>query len=183
MGDDVIVGYVGRLSQEKGLAWLFHAFSAAELPNTRLYVFGSGPDAASLRTLAAELDIPVVFFGSVSPDRVPAVMASIDALVVPSLTTPGWAEQFGRVVVEGMFARTPVISSDSGSLAEVVGEGGIIVPELDVPRLAEALTRIVSDPAERRTIGDAGLKWAQGRFSPDELSAAFARFWADILST
>ncbi|NIA25560.1 MAG: glycosyltransferase [Gammaproteobacteria bacterium] len=182
MKDEVAVGYVGRLMPAKGLDWLFHSFSAAGLPNARLHIFGSGPQEASLRALASELHLPVVFQGPVPPDRIPAVMAGLDLLAVPSLTTPGWTEQFGRVVIEAMLAGTPVIASDSGSLPEVVGKGGIVVRELDVASLAEALTCLVEDPGERREKGEAARNWVEERFTPDVLAGMFARFWTAVAS-
>ena len=54
--------------------------------------------------------------------------SSLDVLVVPSLPTPGWEEQFGRVVVEAMAVGVPVVSTTSWSLPEVVGDAGVLVP-------------------------------------------------------
>lgn len=58
-------------------------------------------------------------------------MAALEVLVLPSLTVHDWAEQFGRVIVEAMFAGTAVIASSSGSIPEVVADAGILVPEAD----------------------------------------------------
>jgi glycosyltransferase involved in cell wall biosynthesis len=71
---------------------------------------------------------------------------------VPSLETPGWIEQFGRVAVEAMAAGTPVVASDSGSLAEVVGDAGILVPPGNPAALAAALARLAESPGERNRL-------------------------------
>ena len=62
-----------------------------------------------------------------------------DVVVVPSLETPSWVEQFGRVAVEAMASGVVVVASRSGSLPEVVGEAGVLVPPGDVGALADAL--------------------------------------------
>ena len=53
----------------------------------------------------------------------------IDLLALPSLTTPRWAEQFGRVLVEAMARGVPVVGSSSGAIPEVIGDAGLIVPK------------------------------------------------------
>ncbi len=78
-------------------------------------------------------------------------------LAVPSLTTPGWVEQFGRVVVEAMACGVPVVASDSGSLPDLVQGVGLLVPEGDPSALAEALVRVGRDPELAQRLRDAGL--------------------------
>ena len=60
-------------------------------------------------------------------------------LAVPSLPTPSWTEQFGRVAIEAMACGVPVVSSDAGALPAVVGGAGIVVPAGDAGALAAAL--------------------------------------------
>lgn len=181
-GSEVIVGYVGRLASEKGVEWLFESMAAADIPNASVALFGNGDEEKALKHRAAELGVSALFKGSVSPDDIPAVMAAIDILVVPSLTRPEWAEQFGRVVVEGMLAGTPVISSDSGSLPEVVGDGGTVVPEKDVQALAQVLLTLGSSAESRSQEGQKARNWAESRFGPEALARQYVRFWTDIHS-
>ncbi len=80
--------------------------------------------------MAEGLGVDVDWSGLCAPGDVPAYLASIDVLVVPrSRTLEHVVEQFGRVVVEAMWAGTPVVVSDSGALPEVVGRFGVIVHE------------------------------------------------------
>ena len=74
-------------------------------------------------------------------------------LVVPSIETPSWIEQFGRVALEAMASGVTVVASNSGALPEVLGGAGVLVPPDDVAALAEALTRLRDDPAERARLG------------------------------
>src|SRR5699024_8858578 len=63
----------------------------------------------------------------------------LDVLVVPSLPTPGWVEQFGRVAVEAMASGVPVIASRSGALPDVVSGAGLLVEPADAQALRQAL--------------------------------------------
>jgi glycosyltransferase involved in cell wall biosynthesis len=86
----------------------------------------------------------------------PALMRSFDAVLLPSLTLPGWKEQFGRVLVEAMASGVPVVGSDSGEIPRVTGKGGVIVPEGDEDALAGALFRLYSDAGLRADLGKRG---------------------------
>jgi len=100
--------------------------------------------------------------------------------VVPSLVRPGWAEQFGRVVCEAMLVGVPVIASDSGSLAAVVGDGGIIVPELDHEALRHALVSLIVDSEVRRKQGEAGRAWAVEQLGPQAAARRLVELWRAV---
>ncbi len=181
LSDKSVVGFVGRLVPEKGLGWLIEALAQTGLPDTLLLVVGSGPLQGHYEQLAGELGLDARFLGGINPERIPAIMASCDILVVPSLTTDAWAEQFGRVVMEAMFAGTTVVSSDSGSLPEVVGEAGIVVPEDDRPALTEALSTLIRDQDLRRKLGKEGQRTSLESFGPAPLAQRILAFWHEAL--
>ena len=91
-------------------------------------------------------------------------------VAVPSLETPSWIEQFGRVAVEAMASGVAVVASDSGSLPEVVAEAGILVPPDDVGALAAALGRLRDRPGERARLAGAGRRRA-ARYGWDQVAA------------
>src|SRR5207245_2798836 len=99
--------------------------------------------------------------GYVHQRDLPSLYREFDVLAVPSLTTPTWIEQFGRVAVEAMATGIPVVASDSGSLPEVIGDGGLLVPPGDPRALAAALDRLAGDPAERARLGKAARSRAE----------------------
>ncbi|WP_447925823.1 glycosyltransferase [Georgenia muralis] len=138
-GPGVRVGYVGRLAPHKGVDVLLDAVVGD--PRLALRVAGEGPDLESLRVRAEAAGRPVELVGSLGADDLPEFYRSLDVLAVPSLDTPGWREQFGRVAVEAMACGTPVVASDSGALPDVVGEAGLLVPPGDAAALREALLR------------------------------------------
>ncbi|RZS63462.1 glycosyltransferase involved in cell wall biosynthesis [Agromyces ramosus] len=135
----VTVGFVGRLVPEKGADILIDA--VARDPHLRARIVGGGPAGPALRARADELDIAdrVEFMGPIEPDDIADFYHSLDVLAVPSLPTPTWTEQFGRVAVEAMASGVPVVSSDAGALPAVVGGAGIVVPAGDAGALALGL--------------------------------------------
>ncbi|MFB9731734.1 glycosyltransferase [Ornithinimicrobium kibberense] len=156
----VQVGYVGRLAPHKGVDVLFDAVAAH--PELELTVVGAGPQEDELRQRGDEpgLRKRVHFAGTATQEELPGLLQQMDVLAVPSLTTPGWVEQFGRVVVEAMAAGVPVVSSDSGALPDVVGEAGLVVPEGDPAALGEALLRVGREPGLWERLRQAGLERA-----------------------
>lgn len=152
--DTIVVGFLGRLVPEKGLLVLLDA--VARDPRLRLRIGGSGPLGAELaeRGEAATLAGRIELVGAVDPDDVVAFYRTLDVLAVPSLPTPEWTEQFGRVAVEAMACGVPVVSSDAGALPDVVGGAGIVVPAGDAVALAAALAEAGgSRSAELRASG------------------------------
>ncbi|OLT21854.1 group 1 glycosyl transferase [Ornithinimicrobium sp. CNJ-824] len=157
----VQVGYVGRLAPHKGVDVLLDAVAAH--PELELTVVGAGPQEEELRQRPDEpgLSERVRFAGAATQEELPGLLQGMDVLAVPSLTTPGWVEQFGRVVVEAMAAGVPVVASDSGALPDVVGEAGLLVPEGDPAALGEALLRVGREPGLWERLHQAGLERAQ----------------------
>lgn len=164
------VGFLGRLVPLKGADLLVAAAREAGVP--RVVIGGDGPERSRLEAPSVDLR------GTVPHDRVPGFLHELDVLAVPSRSTPGGAEQFGRVVVEAMWAGTPVLASDSGALPEVVGDGGVVVRENDVAALAAAL-RDLADPARRDALRVAGLARAEA-YHPAVLADRITGLWTTV---
>lgn len=164
-----VVGYVGRFVPEKGLAvWAdaLERLHEARVPLRALFV-GAGPaetdlrarlDALRARDRARDRDrrrkpaqpsIEARVAPPVPHHEVPDWMAALDLLVVPSLTTPAWREQFGRVLVEAMAAGVPVVASDSGEIPRVLADTAPVVPENDPEALALAVAERLESPDRR----------------------------------
>jgi glycosyltransferase involved in cell wall biosynthesis/GT2 family glycosyltransferase len=135
----IVVGFAGRFVPEKGIGVLLDALGHDD--RLRAHIAGAGPMEAELRAVATERGIAdrVEFVGPVAPDEIVDFYRSLDVLAVPSLPTPTWTEQFGRVAIEAMACGVPVVSSDAGALPAVVGGAGIVVPVGDAAALAAAL--------------------------------------------
>ena len=156
-----VAGYVGRLVEEKGVTDLLDAAARCGDAVSAAFV-GDGPMRPELERRATSLGLPVGDAARLRllPARpaaeLPVVMNALDALVLPSRTTPRWREQFGRVIIEAHACGVPVVGSSSGAIPEVVGDGGLTFPEADPAALADALLSLRSDPRPINGDGRAG---------------------------
>jgi glycosyltransferase involved in cell wall biosynthesis len=155
------VGFVGRLIPHKGVDVLLDA--VAHDDRMRVEIFGAGPELEALTGSAARLGIAgrVTFHGHVEEEAIPGTYRCFDVLAVPSLPTPGWVEQFGRVVVESQASGIPVVASASGALPDVVGERGLLVPAADPEALHAALSRFLDEPGLWEGLRAAGIAGAE----------------------
>ncbi|MBP7460532.1 MAG: glycosyltransferase family 4 protein [Candidatus Delongbacteria bacterium] len=138
-------GFIGRLIPEKGLEWLLKTLQRADFPFV-LDIVGYGPEREKLQQLRFNEGQIVNWKGHVPHDSLPEVTAEWDFLVIPSISTSRWKEQFGRVIIEALALEIPVLGSDCGSIPEVTGPCGRIVPENNESALLDALKRWNQSP-------------------------------------
>lgn len=179
------VGFLGRLVPEKGADVAVRAFAlAGDGLDARLEVVGAGPQEQELRELAGRLGVGarVAFPGALSQERALERIRGYDALLVPSLSTPRWKEQFGRVAAQALAAGTPVVASDSGSLPEVLGGCGELAREGDAEDLADKLGRLLRDPARRAQLAARGRRRAVEELSWERVADGFDRMYRQVLA-
>ena len=123
----------------------------------------------------------VTLLGALQRHAMDRFWHSIDVLALPSLTTPRWAEQFGRVLVEAMARGVPVVGSSSGAIPEVIGDAGLIFPEGDAPALAAAIDRIRDSADLRASLIARGLARAQRCYSQDVIMNQIVAFYGQVL--
>src|SRR5207245_3085384 len=108
-----------------------------------------GPLKADIQAWSRQYGDRVRIHPAVSHDEVPAWLNAMDVLCAPSLTTPRWREQFGRMLIEAFACGVPVIASDSGEIPYVVGDAGLIVAERDAAAWTRAIQRLFADSSLR----------------------------------
>ncbi|MEZ4669640.1 MAG: glycosyltransferase family 4 protein [Anaerolineae bacterium] len=176
-----IIGYVGRLVEEKGIHVLLQA--AAHLTGDwRLRLVGSGPYKAELKALAERLHISdrIDWIEWIASTEMPDQYHQFDVLVIPSLTRPNWKEQFGRVIIEAMASGVSVIGSDSGAIPGIIGEAGIIIPEGDVETLSAALENLRCNPDLRVQLSQAGRERVAAQFTHQQVAADTVRVYGEM---
>lgn len=128
--------FAGRLHPQKNIPMLIKAFSAANTrrKNIILFIAGDGEILESLREMTEESGVAdrVLFLGK--RDDIPDLMKTADCFVLPSIY-----EGFGMVAGEAMASGVPVIATDSGGVAEVLGAHGKLIKVNDVSGLTEAI--------------------------------------------
>lgn len=148
--------FVGRLDERKGFPTAVAAFErlAGDRPDLRLVVAGDGPDRGAADGLPARLRDRVIFLGSLPSRDLPPIHAACDLYLGPAVG----GESFGIVLVEAMAAGLPVVASDIAGYDEVVRHDvdGLLVPSRDPRALAEAVARVLDDPALAARLAGAG---------------------------
>ena len=176
----VVIGYAGRLVEEKGITDLIEAarlLARGDTPDFTLFIVGAGPLERQVERAVAELPGRVVLYPAVPHDQAPGIYRLMDVLALPSRTAPEWREQFGRALVEAAATGLPIVGTDSGEIPYVLralGDGGRVVPEGMPRRLAEALRELVADAALRTRAGTTNLESARRHFSQEAVAARMA---------
>ncbi|HXE58501.1 MAG TPA: glycosyltransferase [Gemmatimonadales bacterium] len=173
--------FIGRLVRYKGLDILLRALE--RVPDLRLDVVGTGPEAPRLKTLAQALALAdrVRWYGEYPDEDLPRRMAEADFLVLPSVTVE---EMFGLVALEAMAAGRPVITTAVPTgvrEVNVPGETGLEVPIRDVDALAHALELMARDPGLRRRMGDAGRRRVQAHFTREAMAERHVELYQRLL--
>lgn len=114
------------------------------------------------------------------PGYVPAAEHALWYAAAELFVYPSSYEGFGLPVAEAMACGTPALASDATSLPEVVGPGGVLVPPGDEGGLAEALGRLLADPALRAELAEAGLRHVR-QFSWERAAARQAAVYRRAL--
>jgi glycosyltransferase involved in cell wall biosynthesis len=157
---DRFILFVGTLEPRKNVANLIQAY--AQLPPDRpplMLIGGRGwlYDEIYERIEALNLSDEIQFVGYVPPDDLPWWYNAAELFVYPSLY-----EGFGLPPLEAMACGTPVITSSSSSLPEVVGQAGMLVDPNDSQMLADAMQHVLSDTDARTRMKAAGVERAKG---------------------
>ncbi len=176
--DELLVGGVGRLEPVKGFAYFVEAAQriAERTPGPRFIIVGQGSLDAELRRAAAPLGTRFVFTGP--RDDVPALMAAMDVLVVPSIN-----EGMGRVLLEAGAAATPVVATRTGGIPDIVddGETGLLVPPRYAEALTEAVVELMAAPERRHWMGATARAKIVPQYSLENMVRQIEAVYEEIL--
>jgi glycosyltransferase involved in cell wall biosynthesis len=175
------VGMIARMNARhknhleflRAMTKLRGAFSTAEF-----LLAGDGPLRPELEAEAVALGIGdrMKFLG----DRrdIPAVLASLDVILVPSDS-----ESLSNVVLESMAAGVPVVATRVGGNPELVSDDrGLLVPARDIEALANATAALLNDPSRRALLGANARRFARDNFSAESITNKYEELYSDLLS-
>lgn len=164
---------VGRLSWGKGhqdaLDALQILLRGAPTPEVEYAIVGGGVLGEELESYAGALGLGevVTFTGALDNQAVRTMYGQVDALVLPSFSTPGWTETQGTVIQEAMLMEALVVTTRTGGVPESIPPWmeAFQVPERDPRALADALRRVAAlDPREMARLGTMNREWTLERF-------------------
>ena len=174
---------IGRLTYYKGHDILIRA--AADLPDSRVLIVGTGEQRARLEGLIETLKLNErVRLPGFQPEAdLNALLASCDVLCLPSLER---TEAFGLVLLEAMRFSKPVVVGDipgsgAGWVTQQAGHG-LLTPPGDPGQLAAALRELQFDSNQRQSLGQAGAMALRERFGIEPVAAAVATLYREILA-
>lgn len=140
-----VIGAVGRLEREKRYDLLIEAVARVhrERPDVRLVIVGSGSQEATLRALAVALGLGDACSFAGQRERVAEAYHAFDLFVQSSDT-----EGTPNAVLEAMAMEVPIVATNVGGTADLVGDGrdALLVPRRDVPALARAMLATLHEP-------------------------------------
>ncbi|WP_211328489.1 glycosyltransferase family 4 protein [Thermomonospora umbrina] len=152
-GNEVLIGYVGRLAAEKRPEMLTRLVG---IPGARLVVVGDGPEGERLRRLLPD----AVFTGFRTGGELSELVASLDVFV-----HTGADETFCQAVQEGLASGVPVVAPAAGGPLDLVrpGHNGLLFAPDDGGDLRAAVEALVSDPAMRWRMSREAFRSVRGR--------------------
>lgn len=174
-----VVGFLGRLTEAKGLPLLLRTLDRVDSPWRALFI-GTGPEERRLRAWAAPFGDRVRILTAVGHDRVPHFLNAMDVMCAPSQTTGRWREQFGRMLIEAFACGVPVIGSSSGEIPHVLADAGLIVDEHDDAGWATTLDRLLRDPAVRERLAQRGRRRAETAFAWPVIAREYVQFFDEL---
>jgi glycosyltransferase involved in cell wall biosynthesis len=174
--DQTVFLAVRRLDPRMGLALMVEGFArtAAAYPHARLWIAGKGVQREELERQAARTPVArqIRFLGFVPEADLPDLYAAADCVLMPSLDLEG----FGLVTAESMACGTPVLASDAGANAEVVGglSSQLIVRSGSAESLSERLSGVLSGAVVLPSRGQCG-EFARREYRWERPADAFER--------
>jgi glycosyltransferase involved in cell wall biosynthesis len=188
---DFVVGFVGRFVEEKGLLTLAEALAGLKQLSWKWLLVGQGKLQSHLEQKCREWGISerIIWEESVSHEKIPPYINLMNCLVLPSqtsykfktLTTVGWKEQFGHVLIEAMACKIPVIGSDCGEIPHVIGDAGLVFPEGNAGILRDCLQQLMSARDFAVDLGDRGYRRAMSNYTNQALAEQLLDFYKQVL--
>jgi glycosyltransferase involved in cell wall biosynthesis len=171
--DAFIVGYCGRLTEEKGLHELLQACDA--LQNVHLVLLGSGRLESWLKE--QQQTRPWLHLLPPRPHfEIPAFLRCLNVFVLPSKPVRTlqlcWEEQFGHVLIEAMACGVATLGSSSGAIPEVIGHEAAVFPHGDAKALAGRIRDVMHDS----TLAQSQFDRTRRLYTHDAVAAQWAAF-------
>jgi len=174
---------LGRLAPEKGFRSALQAFGSliTRFPSAHLTIAGGGPERTALEEQVKCLGLcqSVTFHGWIPPQEVPALINTASLVVMPS-----YREGLPLVAIEAALMGRPVVATLVGGLPEVVvhQKTGLLVQKDDVHALSEAISFLLSHPAESVRMGEAARSRSLEVFSLERCVDSYEALYSKLVN-
>jgi len=176
------LAYIGRIEEEKGVLFLINALSELE-KDFRLLIIGGGLAEKKMLRMISELNLShkIHYIGYVPHQELPVYYSAVNCVVVPTISTPGFQEQFGRVIVESMACGTPVIGSTSGAIPSVIGDAGLVFEENNMAALIQNLETMINIPSLVKEFSQKATERARNVFCLEKFSENCLNIYKEVI--
>lgn len=188
VGDAPLILTFARLTPRKGQDVVIRAMPRIleRHPRVRYVVAGGGDDGPRLQALAAEAGVTdaVVFTGRVDEVDKLALLDLCAVYVLPSREEAQRVEGLGIALLEAAARGKPLVAGRHGGVPEVVEDGanGWLVDPLDPAAVADAVLRLLGDPAAAAAMGARGREKVEAGFLSDGMASAYRAILASVAS-
>jgi colanic acid/amylovoran biosynthesis glycosyltransferase len=188
-GNPVRILSIGRLVPKKGFEYGLQAVAQLirEDPTIEYLIIGDGPLRRDLANMVDNLglDRVVSLAGWKSRPEVVSALAGTDILLAPSVTSESGDQEGTPVaIMEALACGVPVVSTFHAGVPEIVADStsGLLVPERNVPCLADALQVLVRDPGLRARFGARGREAMNEEHDIGKLNARLLTIYRDVVA-
>lgn len=179
--DERAIAVVASLTPEKGHDTFVDAaaLTAAKVPDARFLIIGDGPERERIQDRIGAKGLGgVVRLLGIRRD-LPRLLPRLEIL---ALSSHPFRETLPISVMEGMACGLPTVTTDVGSMRDLVvdGETGLIVPPGDAEAMSTAFVRLLGDRERARAMGAAGRRRVEERFTLDRMVDDYGRYFERI---
>jgi glycosyltransferase involved in cell wall biosynthesis len=181
--EDFIVGYVGRITFEKGIEYLIKAFVdiVKVTDQIKLVIAGDGNKKTELQELVEELKLNkyVTFTGFISHGDIPSFYDLCDTIVMPSI----WDEPLSRVLLETLHFGKPVIATKTGGTSEIINDGqnGLLVEPKNSEQITDMILLLYKNPNVRQGIQENAKSHSNKNLNSKTLTKKFVKMYKTVL--
>ena len=177
------IAYIGRIMHLKGVDLVIQALEKLK-GNWKAIIVGSGNMKQEILELTEKFSLQdkIEFIDWVNHYDVPGYMRKSHVLVVPSRTTPTWAEQFSHPLIEAMSSGTVPIGSDSGEIPYVIGKEGLIFEEDNYISLQNSIQKLMDNPKLLHQLSKAGREKVLKQYSWEHIAKKTIDFYKEVYS-
>ncbi len=165
----------------KGLRYLIDALPKVleDFPKTHLIVIGKSPNESKIRKLIEDLDLneKVIFKSNLSEEEIVDIYHTSQIAVIPSLY-----EGFGFGAGEAMACGTPLISTDSGGLKDVIGDSAVRIQSGSVKDIEKEINNLFNDDERRRELSLKGRKRMEDLFDWKISASKYVKVFEEIIN-
>lgn len=179
------IGSFTRIAQIKDIKTMLQSFKIVknEVPSSKFFIMGPTDEDEQYykecRELAARLDIKdLVFTGKID---IKQYLGKMDICVLTSIS-----EGQPFAILEAFAAKKPFVSTDVGGCSELIygngdghGKGGIVVPVMNIEKIAQAVIKLSKDPLLRKSMGENGYSRAMALYTFDKCLKSYKKVYKE----